>query len=285
MLRRIGSSMAWFITALMIGICAAGQSASTRGLHYAPNRNFDSRGNYLPGKLGFNLADVSDSRQLDALPDGVQALVWIGQCKGIDTAFLGRVRPFIGARKLFGFYLVDDPDPRVGNHSCKAEHLKAESDWIHANIPNAITFIVLMNLSTSSNPSFRDSYNPGNSHVDLFGISPYPCRAKANECDFDMVDRYISAAEAWAVPRSRMVPVFQAFGGGRWRDASGKPYVLPDAWEMHQLLTRWQTLVPNPAFDMTYSWGSQNGDTALEGAPHLHRAISAHINGEDLPWR
>jgi hypothetical protein len=289
--RGAGYSVAWFALVLVVSLCAAGQTAPRRSLHYAPNGNFDGSGKYLPGKLGFNLADVSNVRQLNALPDGVNGLVWIGQCNGVDAAFLGSVRPFIGSPKLFGFYLADDPEPRSGNvaglraHTCRAQDLKAEADWIHANVPGAMTFIVLMNLSSSSTPSFENTYNPINSHVDLFGIDPYPCRTELNGCDFDMIDRYVAAAEAWGVPRTSMVPVFQAFGRGKWRDGRGGQYALPDARQMRQILARWRALIPNPVFDMTYSWGSQNGDTALEGAPNLHAIISAHIKGEDSPRR
>src|SRR5213593_4073296 len=37
----------------------AGGGGQVTGLHYAPNHNFDSSGNYMPGQAGFNLADVS----------------------------------------------------------------------------------------------------------------------------------------------------------------------------------------------------------------------------------
>src|SRR5260221_1513856 len=282
-----GYSVAWFALVLVVSLCAAGQTAPKRSLHYAPNGNFDGSWNYLPGKLGFNLADVSNVRQLNALPDGVKGLVWIGQCNGVDAAFLGNVRPFIGNPKLFGFYLADDPDPRSGNvaglraNTCRAQDLKAEADWIHANVPGALTFIVLMNLSSSSAPSFENTYNPINSHVDLFGIDPYPCRTELDGCDFDMIDRYVAAAEAWGVPRATMIPVFQAFGYGKWRDGRSGQYALPDARQMRQILARWRTLLPNPVFDITYSWGSENGDTALERAPNLHAITSAHIKDED----
>lgn len=46
-----------------------------------PNRNFDSKGNFLPGRVGFNLADVSSVAQINSLPDGVKALVWVGQAR------------------------------------------------------------------------------------------------------------------------------------------------------------------------------------------------------------
>jgi hypothetical protein len=53
-----------------------------------PNRNFDSKGNFLPGRVGFNLADVSSVAQINSLPDGVKALVWVGQCAGADAVFI-----------------------------------------------------------------------------------------------------------------------------------------------------------------------------------------------------
>lgn len=289
--RGAGYSVAGIAFVLLISFYAAGQTLPKRGLHYAANGNFDGSGNYLPGKLGFNLADVSNVGQLDALPDGVKGLVWIGQCNGVDAAFLGRVRPYIGKPKLFGFFLMDDPDPRLSSvasgraHTCRAENLKAEADWIHANVPGAMTFIVLMNLSSSRTPSFENTYNPANSHVDLFGIDPYPCRTKLNGCDFDMIDRYVIAAESWGVPRTAMVPVFQAFGGGKWRVDGDGQYTLPAAREMRQLLARWRTLIKNPVFDMTYSWGAQNGDMALERAPNLQSVISSYIKDEDQARR
>ena len=33
------------------------------------------------------------------------------------------------------------------------------------------------------------------------------------------------------------------------------------------MIDHWADLVPNPAFDYAYAWGSQNGDTALENLP------------------
>ena len=96
-------------------------------LHFALNGNFDSRGNYLPGSIGFNLADVTTVVQLNSLPDGVKGLVWVGQCNGVDTTFLRTVQPYIGNSKLFGFYLMDDPDPTGWHRTlCAAESLAAE---------------------------------------------------------------------------------------------------------------------------------------------------------------
>ena len=124
-------------------------------LHYAPNNNFDSSGNYAPGKAGFNLADVSSVSELTSLPSGVKALIWLGLCGGVDSAFMDAVQPFIGNPKVFGFYLMDEPDP-TGQWAplCTADNLMAESDWIHANVPGAKTFIVMMNFDTSVSPTY-----------------------------------------------------------------------------------------------------------------------------------
>jgi hypothetical protein len=65
----------------------------------------------MPGKAGFNLADVDSAQKLDSLPPGVKGLAWVGQCGGVDTLFLKTARAFVGNPNLFGFYLEDDPDP------------------------------------------------------------------------------------------------------------------------------------------------------------------------------
>jgi hypothetical protein len=255
--------------------CAHGAPNTSR--HYAPNHNIDAEGKYLPGKVGFNLADVDDVGQLDALPNGVKALVWIGQCNGGDETFRKAVMPFLGKPKVFGFYLMDDPDPTGWYKSrCTPDNLKAESNWIHSHGAGIKTFIVLMKLSSSTAPSFIDTYNPANSHIDLFGIDPYPCRTELSGCDYEMIDRYVAAAAAWGIPQSAIVPVYQAFGGGNWRDDGGGKYILPSANQIQQMLDRWATLVPAPVFDYAYSWGSQRGDDALESAPQLHAVFARH---------
>jgi SAM-dependent methyltransferase len=268
---------------LMLGVMlGTAHGAPKTALHHAPNGNFDSKGNYRPGKIGFNLADVNSVPQLSSLPNGVKGLAWIGQCKGVDATFLKTVQPYINTSKLFGFYLMDDPDPTGKYYPlCTAENLKAESDWIHRKFPGAKTFVVLMKLSSSKAPSFIDTYNPANSHIDLFGIDPYPCRTELKDCDYDMIDRYVTAADAWGIPRNSMVPVYQSFGGGNWRDDGGGKYALPTVDQMQQMLTRWGTLVPTPVFDIAYSWGTQNGDVALEGSPDLQTVFSLHNNAPE----
>ena len=214
---------------------------------------------------------------LNALPAGANGLVWLGKCAGADADFIKAVQPYIGHPKLFGFYLMDEPDPGSPGHpGCTAETLKAEADWIHARAPKAKTFIVLRNMSSSRSPSFDPAYKPSGSHVDLFGLAAYPCRTETNGCDFDMINRYISAADKSGIPRSSIVPVFQAFGGGHWMDDEDGQYTMPTAAQARTILNLWQKLIPSPVFDYTFSWGSQNGDSALDSSPELGEVFSLH---------
>jgi hypothetical protein len=263
---------------LALAACAgwdarAAPPAPSPTLHYAPNHNFGARGQYLPAAAGFNMADVSSVAQLDSLTGATKGLAWIGLCRGVNAQFLRAVTPYAGHRNLFGFYLMDDPDPA---RRCPPEHLRAEADWVHTHFPGAVTFVVLMNLGRARSPSYLGSYNPENSHVDLYGVSPYPCRSWGG-CDFSLIETYVAAAEASGVPRNAIVPVFQSFGGGNWKDETGSRYVMPTAAEAEEMLARWRKLLPRPVFDMAYSWGSQRGDTALENAdPDLRAAFERH---------
>jgi hypothetical protein len=263
---------------IVIGLCFITRSAEPhrRTLHYAPNLNFDDKGDFLPGSAGFNVADVSNVYRLRTLPDGVQALIWVGQCDGLSDRFRVTVKPFLGDPKVFGFFLMDDPDPRtwlVARRAarCRIKHLKEESDWLHQQMPGTRTMITLMNLGNAKNPSFINGYNPVNSHIDLFALSAYPCRTEWNGCDYDVIKRYVTAGERAGIPRDQMIPVYQAFGGGVWKDDEGGKYVLPTQDEASKIISGWHTLVPAPLLDMAYSWGRQQADISLQDAPNLKR--------------
>jgi hypothetical protein len=245
----------------------------TSRYHFTPNANLDSQGNYVPGADGFNLADVSDVGTLNALPTGVMGLVWIGLCNGADSTFTASIQPFIGNPRLFGFYLMDEPDP-TGQYAplCTAANLKVESDWIHANAPGARTFVVLMDLGTPNSPSYANTYNPANTGIDLYGLDPYPIRPEfAGGADFSVINASVSAAEAEGIPVGRIVPVYQAFGGGGYSS-----YTLPTPAQAQQMLSTWDALVPSPVFDYTYSWGAQLGDQSLETTPGLQPIFLQH---------
>jgi hypothetical protein len=246
-------------------------------LHYASGNNVDAQGNFTPGQSGFNLADVSSVDELNALPAGVKGLVWLDQGDGVTQSFIDAVTPYIGNPKAYAFYLKDEPDPTgQWNTLVTAANLKAESDWIHAHDPGAKTFITMMNMGSSDNPSFANTYTPQNTHIDYFGIDPYPVRSDSATVDYSMIDKAVAAAEASGIPAANIVPVFQTFGGGNWVDDSGGHYVMPTAAQEQQMLAHWAALVPNPAFDYAYAWGSQNGDQALQSSQALQNVFLQH---------
>src|SRR5580700_7349635 len=94
-----------------------------------------------------------------------------------------------------------------------AANLKAEADWIHANVPGAKTFMVEENMSADTSPTFI--YSPANTGIDLFGLDPYPSNINVpNNYDLNIIPAAVSAAETAGVPLADIVPVYQAFGGG-----------------------------------------------------------------------
>jgi len=257
--------------------CSAPKNTGALGpvtnLHFTPNGNFDSNGNYLPGADGFNLADVSDLGTLNSLPTGVLGLVWVGLCNGVDANFTATIQPFVNNPKLFGFYLMDEPDP-TGQYAplCTAANLMAESDWIHANLPGAKTFIVMLDLGTPTSPNFAGTYNPANTDIDLFGLDPYPVRPEfTGGVDYSVITAGVNAAEAAGIPVTSIVPVYQVFGGGGYTS-----YALPTPTQEQQILSTWGAVVPNAVFDYAYSWGPQNGDQSLSTTLDLQPIFLQH---------
>ena len=145
---------------LLLAVLAAACQPSTN-LHYTSNGNF-SGSTYAPGWDRFNLADVSSVGMVNSLPSGVKGLVYIGQCSGVTPSFTNVVQPFLGNARVFGFYLMDEPDP-TGRYSalCPPANLKAESDYIHYFFGSAKTFIIEMNLGAVERSDLRRGLHPG----------------------------------------------------------------------------------------------------------------------------
>ena len=238
----------------------------TTALHYAANGNFDSNGVYAAGADGFNLADVGSVSELDSLPAGDKGLVYLGMTDGVTAAFTAAVDAYIGDPKLYGFYLADEPD----GSATTAANLKAEADYIAAHVPGAISYMTEQNLSADTTPSFY--YTPANTDINLFGLDPYPVNTNVpNGLDYNIIPTAVAAAEQAGIPLADIVPVYQAFGGGSYTT-----FGLPTAAEATQILATWGAAVPNPAFDYAYSWGTQDGDTALSTDPTLAAVFAAH---------
>src|ERR1700722_1989914 len=255
--KRRRGRFAGFALAIVCGLGAtfgARAAERQRVLHFAANENFDAAGAFLPSSAGFNLADVSSRRELDLLPRGTMGLVWVGLWEVVTARFKAVVGRVINHPKTFGFYLVDDPDPTGRwRAQCKPSDLRAESDWIHRRRPAAMTFVALMNLGSSASPSFSADYRPKVSHIDLFGVSPYPCRTGSSECDYDMIDRFVRSSRA----------------------ADRLP--TPSEWQV--MLERWNKLIPAPVFDYASSWGSQRSDVSLADSADLKAVFGQRNHG------
>ncbi|MER9849965.1 calcium-binding protein [Mesorhizobium sp. M0106] len=227
-------------------------------------------------KAGFNLASVQYVDQVNELPEGMKGLVYLDEANGVTQSFIDKVTPFLGNPNVFGFFLVDEPDPtgQWGTYA-SAANLKAESDWIHEHFPGAKTYITMMSLGTSANPDFRGTYNPANTGIDYYGIDVYPVRTDG-PVDYNMIDKFVAAAQASGIPTSQIVPGYQAFGGGEYNTDMGGKYVVPTAAQMEIMMEHWAKLIPSPAFDYAYAWGSQRGDTALESSSELQAVFREH---------
>ena len=245
--------------------------------HYGANGNFSGRADQA-GVDGFNLADVSSNAQTAALPAGMKGLAWIGSCTGASAPFRSTIRSYVGDPKVFGFYLMDEPDPSV----CSAANLKSESDWIHTHDPGTYTFIVETDLSVSNHPTYRGGYNPANSDIDLYGIDSYPCRSEnppSAPCRYSWLALSVIAAEREGIQLAEIVPVYQTFGGGTWVDDEGGSYELPTAAQESKLLSTWAQLVPTQSSTTRTAWGSQNGDRALSSSPSYSRSSWSTTRG------
>jgi serralysin len=276
--RAPAGAMRWLMLALSASAAFAAvpvDFAAADALHYAPNRNFDKKGRFLPGSAGFNVADVSSARQTASLPSGVQGLAWIGECNGVTSSFVTKVSAYAASTKLWGFYLFDDAYSRT----CKPANLKAQSDWIRAHIPNAKVFVALANGGSFKAP-FYTGYNLETTGADYLGIAAYPCRSELSGglggCDFDAIDRIAKAAEAAEIPASAVVPIFQAFGGGTWIEDGGGHYLVPTPDQARAIVARWCRYYPAPVLDYAYTWGSQRGSQALENTPALRDVFALH---------
>ncbi len=245
-------------------------------LHYAANGNF-ANGSFNavgdPGSDGFNVADVSSVSAANSLPSGDVGLLWWGLSSGVTSAFKNLVNAAASDPKVLGIYVADEPS----SDASTVAHLKAEVQYINAHAPNKLAFIVAENNGSPEHPVL--GYTPtslGMTAVnDVLGLDPYPVRPQfSGGMDLSVIDKGVAAAEAVGWSQSQIVPVYQAFGGGGYSS-----WTLPTASQEQQILAEWGKLTPNPRFDYAYSWGSQDGDTALSGSSASQQVFAAHNAG------
>ncbi|HEY3004573.1 MAG TPA: hypothetical protein VGJ44_19655 [Kribbellaceae bacterium] len=223
------------------------QAQTTQTKHFITNL----RGSTAPFSFGYNVADRGAYPSLvNALPTGVQALVWLGQkCPTpADSTFKAKVDALVGNPKVFGYYLSDEP--HIADCPGGPAALASRADYIRrATGGKQRSFIVLSRVV-----DFKP-FAPANSHVDLVGLDPYPCSIAHPECDLTKIGARVSAAQSAGISLGAIVPVYQAFGQER---TDSHYYNLPTATQEKAMLAEWKRLVPAPVLDYTYGWGNQS---------------------------
>jgi hypothetical protein len=243
-------------------------TAPTTRLHYAPNANlangsYDASGD--PGSIGFNLADISSQADADSLPTGVQGLLWIGG----DTVAQAEsiIAETANDPKIYGYYVADEPS------DSDLATVKAIDDYIAQNATGKVSFIVAENDGTPTAPSYAAT--PQSTDSNLIGLDPYPVRPQfTNGVNYSVISAAVQEAESVGWRQSQIVPVYQAFGGGGYGGSEG--WTLPTAAQEETILSTWAEYTPTPAFDYAYSWGTQDGDTAISDDPALQAVFAAH---------
>lgn len=213
-------------------------------------------------RWGFTVIDTGHSREeIRALPQGTQALVWLGQdCPTrADRGFKRTVRRLAHNTRVFGYYLSDEPDIASCPHgpgglASRARFIRQLSNRQQQS------FIVL-----SDSDSYH-AYRPAVSRVSMVGLDPYPCSTAHPRCDYSKIKEKVDAARAAGIRLGAIVPVYEAFGQ---ENTKSHYYNLPTADEMTVMLQRWAALVPHPRMDYAYSWGHQGSanPTLRDSAP------------------
>ncbi|MGA9343557.1 MAG: hypothetical protein WBV37_00520 [Nocardioidaceae bacterium] len=239
-----------------------------------PTRHFiaNLHGSRRPFRLGFDVADTGDGRaEINGLPRGVKALVWMGQnCPTQPTAdFRQTIRRLATNRRVFGYYLSDEPHIRDCPEGVSA--LRARTDIIsRLSHGRQHSFIVL-----DDKREYR-AFKPRRTGVTLVGIDPYPCSVNNTpRCDLRKIGQRVREATNAGIPRGKLVPTYQAFGQ---ENTSDPYYLLPRKGEMRRMLDRWHQLLPHPVMDYTYSWGHQSvsNPTLVDSAP-LQKLFAARF--------
>ncbi|MFC6883760.1 glycoside hydrolase family 16 protein [Actinomadura yumaensis] len=224
--------------------------------------------------LGYDLFDVDpDEDEIASLPKGAKAMLWVGNttCGDFEIAdtgaFAETVERLADDPRVYGWYLSDEPNPK----ECPgiAAKIRERADIVHERAPGQKAFASLTDWEMSP-------LRPSETHLDLIGVDPYPCRVDGDGCDLGVIDRMVRQADAAGFPRRMIVPVFQTFGQ---TCADGeKTWRMPRPAQLRAMLDRWDRHAPSPAFDVSYSWGRQDAWAcpALADHPELQAVMKAH---------
>lgn len=250
----LGGAVTGYLIAPSPGDAAGRPAAALAGgpLHLALNMPAGDRAK--AAALGYDLFDVDpDEDDIASLPKGSRALLWVGNTTcgefqvSSTSAFADTVKRFAGNDRVYGWYLSDEPNP----DECPgiAGRIRERADIVHKYAPGQKAFASLTDWPLKP-------LQPSATHLDLIGLDPYPCRADAAGCDLKAIDTMIGQADRAGFPRRMVVPVIQTFGQSC--NDGERSWRLPGAAQLQSILNRWDRLVPNPAFEISYSWGRQD---------------------------
>jgi len=282
---------------------------STETLHIA----FNTQGGIAElTALGFNLIDVAGSKKnpagrlefINTLPEGTQALVWLGNLGNApmgqncpapgfsDAEFKAQVDVLANSPKVFGYNLSDEPHLSVCPDAANA--IRVRSDYIHTHAPGQKTYITIedgSNMCPEVEGCEYYAFRPEITHVDFIGLNPYPCHFNRIglpvPCDFSKISKRVQLALANGIPLSAIVPVFEVFGQEGRLDGKRIYYRTPTVAELQDMLNLWDSLVPNPVFDVVYTWGMQCRESScpspqsLKNHPELQDLIKQHNMASD----
>jgi hypothetical protein len=283
--------------------CALSVTRAQSTLHFAANTSSTVS---QAISNGFNLVDVTGSTSnptttintLNALPSGVQALVWVGNLDNAppgsscpapgfsDTQFHNLVNALAGNSKVYGYYVSDEPHPSVCPSA--AADIAARSDYIHNVAPGQKSFIIVQDGNGICGATLGCEYSvltPATTHADYIGLDPYPCHysgATPVACDNSVIVTKFNTAVSKGISVSAIIPVFQTFGQEGRIDGKSVFYRTPSSSELQSMLDTWASLTPTPAFDYAYTWGAQCtvssclSPKALVNQPSLAAVMSAH---------
>jgi hypothetical protein len=196
--------------------------------------------------LGFNLLDVDEKAEADALPAGTRGLYWLGDYLNTscsweksDAAITAKVRAGVRDRKIWGYYFSNEPDP-YGCPNAVAQH-RARARLIKSIDPAKATYISLdMNWREQALRQIPLWVGV----TDYVGLNPYICFVGRLRCDFAWLDRVIATGDRARLPYFGHVQVFQA---DEWR--------WPTTTELRRMLARWTASKEKGYSVFTWSWG------------------------------
>lgn len=261
--------------------------ASTARAHFTVNL----KGSYSAARAaGFNVFDVAGSQnnpagvksKLNALPAGAKAMIWVGNLDNSSSTpgftlaqFKAQVNALKSDPRVYGYFIADEPHPREFPQA--AAHVRERADYLRATAPAQKSFIVILDGTSACGGTLGCEYAalaPSKTHVDLVGIDSYPCHLGA-ACDYSKITERVNVAAKNGVPKSAMVPVYQAFG--QEGKSSGAYYRTPTPTELSKMLSTWTAALPNAVLDYAYTWGTQtSAPQALANHPSLVSVVKSY---------